>query len=59
MHLIAQDGRAKVDTFVADVDVGAGDDAAYLLLPLATEGAADGVSCQAGLLLSGNIVSCR
>ena len=36
-----------------------GDDAADLLLFFAAEGAADGVSCQAGLLLSGIIVSCR
>ena len=59
VHLIAQDGRAELDAFVADVDVGAGDDPADLLLTLAAEGAADGVSCQAGLLLSGIIVSCR
>ena len=59
VHLIAQDGRAELDAFIADVDVGAGDDPADLLLTLAAEGAADGVSCQAGLLLSGIIVSCR
>ena len=59
VHLIVQNGRAELDAFVADVDVGAGDDAADLLLLFAAEGAADGVSCQAGLLLSGIIVSCR
>ena len=59
VHFIVQNGRAELDAFVADVDVGAGDDPADLLLTLAAEGAADGVSCQAGLLLSGIIVSCR
>ena len=59
VHLIVQDRRAEFNALVADVDIGAGDDAADLLLPFAAEGAADGVSCQAGLLLSGIIVSCR
>ena len=59
MHLIVQDRRAEFNALVADVDIGAGDDAADLLLFFAAEGAADGVSCQAGLLLSGIIVSCR
>ena len=59
VHLIVQDGRAELDAFIADVDIGTGDDAADLLLFFAAEGAADGVSCQAGLLLSGIIVSCR
>lgn len=42
VHIVAEDAHAQLDTLVADVRTGSGDDLCHLILMLAAKGAADG-----------------
>ena len=52
-HIVPQNARAQLHALIADGHIGSGNDPVHLLLPLAAEGAADGLSSQGGTSFPG------